>query len=262
MKKIVFLFAMVFAVGMAMAQNEAYIEQIGASGSSINVSQTGDLNKIEGPGTVIDAMGASKAAVLQVGGGNLWTSGGVIPDANPNTFDFVQDGMRNYGWVDQEGDIYHAVLDWTQDGDDNSMMLDQYSKFNSLVSTGQQLGNDNKFGGLAGATGTSASIAITDIDETIPAYQHDTHGSAHISFLQDGNRNEVGLFQDNYCCESRFKLLQDGDDNLAALFQYNPSGPGSPGKNLLNVSQTGNSYTVVCFQSNPVGNGNNFASVQ
>lgn len=264
MKKLIFLFAMVFAVSMAIGQNEAYIDQIGATGSSINVSQKGDGNLLEGPASVLDALNVSHAAVRQVGGGTGWDSGvgGEVPDSNPNVFDFAQWGNNNYGWVDQEGNIYHAVMDWTQLGNRNSMMLEQYSKFNSLASVGLQEGNDNKLGGLTGAACTSSSIVLTDINSAIPAHQSDMHGSAHLDFTQVGNRNAVGLFQDNYCCETRAVINQTGNDNEAALFQCNPSGVDAPGKNLLSVTQTGNFYDVVCFQKNNTGAGNNFASVQ
>ena len=261
MKKLTVLMAILFASAMVFAQdpysngagNNAFIEQAAEFGASINISQIGDYNLIEGPATLDDAgSNNSHAAAYQYNGGS-----------NHTFFNYDQEGFGNYGWVKQRGMNYNAEFDWTQDGDGNYMKMDQKGGVQAKTEASYQIGDGNIFAGLDNINSGSSSIALSDITDPngmeTAAYQYSTNSSGSIWVKQDGMSNKAALWQRNTGDGTWFDLTQDGDYNEFAGYQYNV---GAPGKNKMEVEQIGNSYDAVCFQKNLFGGGNNYASYQ
>lgn len=255
MKKLIFLFAIMFAGVMVFGQNEAYVKQLAPNTSEIQTSQNGDGNLIYGPASIPGGLPA---------GATVSTAAYQKATAAPSIFRFGQKGDDNIGEVWQVASKpsgYMAKMFWQQTGDRNWMRVKQISLYGPVTSNGKQVGDDNKFGGLNNAGpywGTPSGMTVNPNSYA----QQQSHGIMDISFVQIGDLNEVGLYQNNPGFGNYFDLYQNGNSNMFAGYQTKTLGASPSTWNSMKVTQLGDSYKCWNYQNNPSGGHNLFASYQ
>lgn len=203
MKKVIFLFAMVFVVTFAMAQNTAVVNQTGNSHDA-SVAQTGDLN-----GATVDQFGGNNNYIDVVSTGNR-----NVVDVDQNGTDINAANVGLYGYVHQTGNENNAKLD--QEGSKIDGKIDQINGFNTAVVTQTGTWLQLESHGLVqerayGDAGNEAYLTQTNSYQSLNASQY---GSANIlRSNQSGNKNQFSAFQDgisNYA-----EITQSGSDNFA-----------------------------------------------
>ena len=269
MKKLIFLFAMVFAVGMVMAQidttNVATTEQIG-SNNDVLVKQIGDNNEAESHqyGNQNDAFvkqegednfgiadqlngDRNELYVTQSGNSNkVFGVQGMIPGY------YAEDGITTYNMVsnDNDGTINQMgdnnLADFLQVGSNNDGLIGQNGSGNKAYAYQGWAGNWWGFGGVLANLFTNNSTA------TIEQINNNNTGAI---WQYGGNNNEANI-------------LQDGNNNTASIAQgfiyndyaYDFTYPVyNTQNNYASIDQLGNSNTAKLFQ---LGNGNLFKLTQ
>ncbi len=224
MKKLIFLFAMVFAVSMAIGQTHVdVIQQIGDSNTG-NVLQSGaeaNLGEIYSTGNVNDAY--------------IWQSnngfGGAGLEALVN-----QNGNNNHAYVDQAhwkpgeglGSAFGHDAEVDQDGNWNNADVYQFNGSPSDAYV-RQLGNGN------------------NADEVIWSDGNLGLSSAYI--WQEGNSNiaDQNLGVSGYVTNSSLSATQVGSNNQS--YQYIYSGEAFPAGDV-NTNAASNIGTVLTFGNN------------
>jgi hypothetical protein len=208
MKKLVFLFAMIFAISMAMGQvtNVAETEQDGNKNDAL-IKQIGDDNVAESH----QYGDENDARVLQTGDDNIGLADQI--NGNRNSADVIQEGNSNEGYLTQ-GMIpgYYAdygITTYNMNSNDNEGSIEQIGNFNysDLLQVGNnndgeasQKGNNNAayaYQGWAGNWwGTGGQLARLYSDNssvTIEQIQDYNFGAI---WQYGGNNNEANIFQD------------------------------------------------------------------
>jgi hypothetical protein len=267
MKKLSFIFAMVFAASFAMAQNTAtvtelgnnnagYVNQLGATNTA-TIDQIGNLNNASTSdvyasslfGKLTDTKG-----VTQVGDHNT----GTITQHNP----YVGTTMAGpIAGLNQTGDWNTAIISQThntawdqeyawakQSGDGNMSTQNQdytYAFQSHIWQQGRSLANPGD------ALTTVGNIARTD--------QEGGYGQ-NASIWQDGVRNNAYSFQGNaafgYTQSNLAETTQKGNDNKSTQYQYGSSNTAKTiqltNSNTSNLIQNGNQNEMVITQK--IGN--------
>lgn len=264
MKKLTFLFAMVFVAGFAMAQNTATVAETGNLNKS-NVDQTGSLNSavITQIGDNNDAATADKYAsslfgvltgtkgIIQNGSGNSGTiyqenqlqgfvSAGPIAGmgqyGNNNSASISQKGksawMQEYAWAKQTGD-----------GNTSIQIQNGYQYSHILQISGEQSGQQlvGNFGKTEQLQGYNLKANILQIGKRNHAYQLQTKLSAWnydnlAEATQTGNDNTSNQYQ--YGSSNTAKTIQQSNWNTTNLTQ-------SGDNNFTSVLQKTGDYNVV-----------------
>jgi len=264
MKKVIFLFAMVLAASVAIAQttaNAAETEQDGNQ-NEVLVKQIGDLNEAESH----QYGNQNDASVVQTGDENVGVADQLRGDRN--AADVTQEGDLNEGYIIQglTSDYYSGVPDAplyniaasdntgsiSQLGDGNWGDLGQYG--NNNQASLEQEGNSNNSGIYQGWDGSWWNSAFVSGSNNV----------ATVKQIGDNNFGGVWSLGDR----NTTHLDQNGSDNMARLSQgYNYPNIGTPPlpvlypvfDNIIEVTQNGNDNFVRNFQ---YGNNNILKLVQ
>ncbi len=211
MKKLVFLFAMVFAVSMAMGQNNTSSTDIDGNNNVTTVNQVG----IENSGD-ISVDGNQNDALIQQG-----NFGGGLVQSNYAEASIEQIGNKNYaevkqrqGWAGATAVSVHSI---TQEGNQNEAWLETFNGGNSGMI--YQEGNKNWAKGRQ-SVGAGNNVEIT----------------------QEGNSNWAFVNQLN-SADNSASVSQDGNDNWTSVDQ---SGGHD---NTYIENTTGNGNNVTAFQN-------------
>ena len=261
MKKLVFLFAMVLAISVAMAQttaNTAETEQDGNQ-NKVLVKQIGDLNEAESH----QYGDENKASVVQTGDENI----GIADQLNGNKNDasVLQDGNTNEGYIAQGMlEDFYGYTSSTMTAHRNNASLNQVG--NGNLGDVVQVGNDN-------------STDIDQVGDNNDAYSYqgwaygfwgETYATSHlssyssvvdISQLGNGNYGAVWQYGGN---NNEANISQDGNTNTASVAQgfiytdgaYDFTYPVYNTKdNFVSIDQLGDDNVGKVFQ---LGDGNSF----
>jgi len=259
MKKLYFLFAIVFAAGIAMAQNTSVVEQVGSTNDA-EVTQTGSTNNA----TSHQFGDSHVVGLIQNGTGNI----GITDQINGNNNDATinQDGTSNQAYLTQGMTVGYLGAGYassnvpasnnvgiiTQIGTSNEIDFVQVGDDN--VGSVTQDGNGNKGYAYQGwAYGFWGETAETS---ALSSY------SSVASVQQTGETNFGAVWQ--YGGTAKAIITQNGDDNMAQISQgfiyddanYDFTHPKYNTKdNLAWVAQDGKDNSVRLFQ---LGDNNTF----
>lgn len=250
MKKLTFLFAMVFAVSMAMAQsnestinvsgssNSADVEQVGedninllnqSSNNVFELTQTGDDNYSD---LRQAATGENTAYVNQLGDRNRLTRAGRALQGSGNLLDLNQTGDDNITRLYQDSRNQFAYID--QVGNSNEVQVNQDSKGN--IADIDQNGNGN-FTNILQDNGLSANTAVSNVSGY--GNGNETTGDKWLDIKQLGSSNWASTTITGD--ENDADIHQTGDDNYA---KYNVTGSF----NTMNATQNGFDNDVIIDQ--------------
>ena len=223
MKKLVFLFTMVFAVSMVMAQNDVDLSQTGAN-QVADISQTGSNNDADVT-QFTDNDGKQKSTVIQTGKRNTvdveqnQTGGG---DNGMNRAFIQQVGNDNYGKQYENAPGYNGGQRVTayQTGNLNDVRQSIFSGYTESFYT-EQIGHKND--AIQEATGGGHNHGhVFQWGHENWAKQEifgSNHGymSAEIKIVQDGSLNDASqLFQQGGSgTKNNGEIYQYGDENYA-----------------------------------------------
>jgi hypothetical protein len=184
MKKLIFLFAMVFAVCMAMAQHVDVISQVGDSNEGL-IQQAGAQSNY--------------AEILTDGNGN---EGFVYQ--NNNGFG----GAGLSAWVAQNGDVNHAFVDQgtTNTTFGHKATIDQDGSYNNA-----------DIWQLDGQPSVAYIRQFGDINNADQLIYSDGQGNSSAYIWQEGNSNTAlqNLGMGNYVGGSSFSATQVGNGNTS-----------------------------------------------
>jgi hypothetical protein len=267
MKKLSFIFAMVFAVTFAMAQNTAKTAQTG-NHNGANVAQSDGIN--------------NDAAVTQNGDYN----NGVITEKGTSNTGVVDQlkGNQNNGNVDQTGNLNEAYL--TQGMVENYYDA-PYNISSAMAASNNtgvivQKGGNKNYTELVQVGNVNAANISQDGSKNIAygyqgwpfgfwgetyATSHLSSSNSNISITQLQNSNEGAVWQ--YGGDKNSATIgQNGLSNVARISQgfiyndeaYNFSHPVyNVNNNTASISQVGDNNTGKLFQ---LGDGNSFSLTQ
>lgn len=226
MKKLSFLFAMVFAVSMAMGQNTSNTSEIVEEG--VNQEATVDQQGVGDNTSLVTQQNANNVAtVIQI---NPVFDGSGEDDDNLSTV--LQTGKNNTATVSQTND--HGSGDYAGPGG----VLEAY-----VEQSGD--GNDaEQIQGPANQMGTSMASIVQGGNNNL-AFQHQLKYSNQAFIDQSGNGNVAMQAQDT-------ELPEEGSANYASITQ-------SGNNNTSEQEQNGWSNDIVAVQS---GNGNTASQTQ
>jgi hypothetical protein len=249
MKKLIFLFAMVFAVSMAMAQHTSTVLETGDNNTA-TVTQGFDGGGLAMPGNISD--------VEQLGDGNdavvVQTNNGF--GGQQHNSEILQTGDDNAASVEQRNATGNAIIN--QIGSRNTANVLESGNFDVPHPAGGlspydayvlQTGDDNTVSMTIFGDGSS-SAAIQDGNNNLITQQLGQgvgekvyRSSAYANQL--GDRNEAsqvmegqGFAGDIDVAFERERIWQTGDDNFALQLQTDNALPASV--NYAEVRQTGN----------------------
>lgn len=275
MKKLIFLFTMVLAVSMAMAQTNVDLDQTG----SVAYWGTGLINNasVHQTGANIDAdfdqiSGTWNKVASTQDGTNLFltlnANAGTSSDA-----DFKQSGLNsdinitqvatsgnNYAQTWQQSGLGYIAdnndIDVVQNAETSNHLKQRQSGKNHVVNLEQNAGTYNKaetYQGQWGALETDNILVGAALgtwgplyDNLGPASQTSASNYNELYLDQNGSFNKVGLSQDGFDYNYA-NIYQDGGDNSLLIYQTNATGYNSVisnqlgGHNSATVFQ--NSYT-------------------
>src|SRR5690554_1915328 len=222
MKKLVFLFAMVFAVSMVMAQNTAVFDQSGGDGNTAFSEQIGDGNDLFIKQVIANPTGTNVAGeesdkIIQDGNNNIakveqLVTNVDLPRPQSNLSHINQEGNRNIivgaGVNAQLNEAANAIQirevqsnesNIDQDGFRNAIGLNQSPRFRNLFGRTSaslvQLGNDNELvvyqdGGFGTSNVSANSEQIGN--DNVGKVKQVGPASQTLTLKQYGNRNFVG----------------------------------------------------------------------
>jgi hypothetical protein len=228
MKKVIFLFAMIFAVSMAMAQNTINLTQTGSDNESENTQGAGNGNLAD-----IDQIGdENKVVTEQFGDNNM----GTIIQGDENNAKILQ------GKSDANGSGNTGIINQDEGHTANIEQIEYYLYSGHLpVSNKAEIRQTKQDGGTSGAW-------INQYGESNEA-RIDQTGVSRINVTLRGNSNFVGDrylyngFGEQINSYSGFftRFFLTGNDNNAGLYQV--------GATDAWVSVTGNSNTTNVLQN-------------
>ncbi len=248
MKKLIFLFAMVFAVSMAMAQHSSTVTETGNDNSAM-ITQGFDGSGAALPGNVstVDQTGnENDATVLQMNNGY----GG----QNHNS-DIDQMGDMNSASVEQQNATGDAFVEQIGDGNTADVLESGnfgmahpaagLAPYDAYVS---QTGDNNEvYMTIYGTDAASAAIQNGDdnlITQQLGQGNGDKVQNSSAYANQQGDRNEAmqvmegqGFAGDIDILFEKERIWQTGDGNYAYQLQTDDNIPG--GLNYAEVRQTG-----------------------
>jgi hypothetical protein len=265
MKKLIFLFAMVFAVSMAMAQKTTTVTQTGDNNTAnvfqnsmdgdanfIYATQSGDFNNL-----ISEQRGGNNYLSLdQSGDFNNAIMEQYTKDVAPNLNNalIVQSGDWNEATLTQKEDPLnfpdnsHNVSHATQSGDNNAYTLNQggneWSPLNENFLV--QSGNDNA--ALIDQFGYTDYSEISQLGNSNDAYLTQTAGqggagTATSYSYQEGTGNLVDILQDYDPSSQYANSHQNGIGNITNIDQQ---GNGTQtvdalqeGSDAINITQIG-----------------------
>ena len=260
MKKVIFLFAMVFAVTFAMAQNTATTTQTGDN-NNVLVEQVGsNTATVTQTATLLDPVqDGNDAEVLQVNGdGNVST---VTQTGNTNTV-WLNQGIKAGIWTGYNSNVAstNSTVTIDQSGSANIVNMEQYGNLNSATfnQTGVTNTRADVFQGWAysgwGETPVTSALSVTN--SSISVTQVNGVSDYVGAWQYGGNNDHITIIQ------------KDGDNNRAQISQgfiyddlnYNFSRPVyDVDNNNATVTQIGNSNVSKLMQ---LGDGNGFSLTQ
>lgn len=248
MKKVIFLFAMVFAVNFAMAQNSAettqpgddnvaYINQFGSDNTAA-ITQIGDKN----------GAGVSASYTHFVYG--LFT-GGITQHGDDNTATIKQKNFtENTVSAAPEAGI-------VQGGDDNTATITQTGKSEWLQEYAwvKQIGIGNT--SLQNQAYSNAHSHIyQDGDANVAETQQIGGYNQRADVWQVGNRNNAYQLQGisgSYTVDNRATITQTGDDNIATQYQNGSGNTATTTQeadwNTANLTQDGSGNSASVLQT-------------
>jgi hypothetical protein len=284
MKKLIFLFAMVFAVSMAQAQVTVDLDQSGNVAywatnliNNASIQQTGtNVNA-----TLVQVAGTYNSLTDNQNGTNLFlnyhaNAGAQNFAGDANTTGFEQSGINGHIDVTQvattlgnnantrqlSGLAYIAMnndIDVTQTaGTFNNLTQTQYGQ-NHKINLVQTAGTSNSATISQGEwtpleinnklVGASLGIWGPSYDNIGPATQISGTSSNVLNLTQTGNNNQVGLYQ-NGNDYNLANMVQTGDDNSLLIYQTNVNG-----YNSVISNQVGGNNSASVFQNAISGSG-------
>ena len=271
MKKLVFLFAMVFVVGMAMAQNTATTTQEGTSNSAAttqigalndaNVDQTGTSNFV----TVLSQGNSNTAVASQNGTQNGYASRpdlGYIKQIGSSNQAFLREGVvgvttSNYadGFIDQSGNGNYAELNISGEYHNfaehgiTQIQIGEETPGNNAVITEAYYGNDMDV--YQSGSGNDVTGEINGSYSQFFVDQIGT-GNTGLVYIEGSNNGEPSWWTKSSTLRALNLLSQTGSDNDAEINQVGDN-------NTFVVTQEG---TDNYAYSNQLGNGNAASIVQ
>ncbi|MGQ7870596.1 hypothetical protein [Sunxiuqinia sp. sy24] len=248
MKKLVFLFALVFAVSMAMGQHTDVVNQTGNN----NVSHVDQW--FDGSGTALDG---NEAYVDQIGDRNSadvdqWNNGYA---GSAHWAKIHSDGNDNTGKIYQENDKGDAII-W-QDGNTNWANIFQSGNFGTGTplnptydAFAKQVGNSNVITIDVWATNATAYAEQVGnnnhIDQDMGSGYGEKVKDSHFDARQFGDRNTAiqmmegqGFSGGVTALGNMGSIYQDGNDNTAIQKMYEDGATPAAG-NYANAYQMGN----------------------
>ncbi len=271
MKKLIFLFAMVLAVSMAVGQidttNVATTDQDGSSNEAL-VKQIGDENF----GESHQYGNTNKAKVIQTGNENIGVADQLRGDRNEAYVN--QDGSSNKGYI-QQGLTSDYYADYVPGGAEVAPAYNMYANDNDATVT--QIGGGNYSSvGQWGNNNDGFSLQQGDENTTYifqgwegtwwggPAL-YSTNSIVDVKQYQNGNETNVWQYGGN---NNKVYVTQDGMDNLVSVTQgwiytdlnYDFTAPKYNTKNNYTaIKQTGSENKAKMMQ---IGDNNLFKLTQ
>jgi hypothetical protein len=270
MKKLIFLFAMVFAASLVMAQVTSNVAETEQDGNQNNViiKQIGNENEAESH----QYGNQNGASVLQTGNENVGVADQLRGDRN--TADVKQEGNLNEGYIQQgltsdyyvdyvpsNGEVPPAYNLYANDNDADVVQIG-YENFSSVG----QWGNNN--------TGSSVQNGDNNVVYIYQGWEgtwwggpalYSTNSKVDIKQYQNGNDARVWQYGGN---NNTTNVLQDGLSNLVSVTQgwiytdlnYDFTNPVLNTKNnFVSINQTGNENKAKMMQ---LGDNNLFKLTQ
>lgn len=266
--------------GFILADNEAYVQQVGPGEDICQTFQEGEGNLITGAGLV----NGNAAAYQEAGSGN--NSLTVEQNNGSNTLDLNQ-VAGNYNWaniiqggnntadIDQAAGTYNRLevqqlgsnssvilsgISWTghnsdtiiQEGNNEIVWLSRQTLSGNNDASIRQDGGDNL------VVGTRVFNSQPEVDPDVPAEQNSSFGGSnnYLEVVQEGGANKIGLWQTAQKSSNDAFFYQYDGGNIAAVYQYCKGN----GDNFVEVIQEGGNQIVRVYQKTESG-GNNFATV-
>jgi len=223
-----FLLLLLSLYNYAAAQNEAFVQQIGdgaspTAGIGLQINQIGSNNQITGPAIVYVDDGTPMPAAYQNAGDGSGYNDLSILQIDETTHNLIK-------------------LSQTAEGD-NCAKFEQISGFANLAAVEQYAGTDNYIDiSQSNSTDQANNIRAVQLTGDLfnpvettdgSAVQKSENGSNHLEIVQQGNNNDVGLFQEA-ALDNAAVIFQFGDDNYVAAYMVNTGGDNS-----LILTQTG-----------------------
>lgn len=292
MKKLVFLFTMVFAVSMAIAQsNTSAVDQTGSNQNAL-VTQTGssntsDVDQTSPAGSVNNAtvnqtgnnniadvdqvqqnsvVGANNATLTQTGNSNIGTQTQVGTYTGYMNATMLQNGNNNVGTQIQSS--YNETATMTQLQNGNTGIQTQSGNHVSAVMTQDGLGN---YGNQLQSGGLNNSMNLTQTGNSNESYQTQSGGtwnppgghSAVITILGDDNytsqvqsgttSNHASI--DQTANSSSAEQTQTGSYNQATITQLGQWPAGAVVNETAIQTQSGDAHEAAISQITDSGHG-------
>jgi hypothetical protein len=270
MNKLIFLFAMVFAVSMAMGQNTKTMNQSGGNSNSDYSIQTGDLNVIYIKQALANPTGSNTAGtdasdhIIQNGLGNIANLSQTVALTSAAT-------QSNLAKIEQVGS-YNKLIGATSAGflnGDNTFAVQIANYYTNDLNIKQWGGNRNaiglyqnsKFENDFGTVG--ASIEQKGFRNELVVYQSTSAGGTYVtaSSEQIGDDNVARVMQTAGGGHQRLTLKQYGDDNEVVgadasgtivhggVATQNTGSAWGGRSNTMDIYQSGGKNWVGLFQS-------------
>lgn len=215
MKKLVFLFTMVLAVSMVMAQgNSSTIKQVGnddkADVTQVGFQNTAKVLQTGGNGNLLGAVKAGDPGIEL--GSDLSQAKGLVQVGSNNIASAIQKGNANK--IQQFREIRNVFNSYFQKGDNNNFAI-------------EQVGDNNVVG-----------QALYEYDAL---EQVGNWNSADL--YQKGNENKISIFYQHGLGNEAI-IHQVGDDNKINSASQKPVSPADNANNSLVILQQGNNNLI------------------
>jgi hypothetical protein len=284
MKKLSILFAMIFAVSMAMAQTSVDLDQTGggttwpatlinnASIQQVGTDVTADFDQTAGTwnylrsgqnGTNLSIRYEATAGGKNTVGGTQ--SNGFLQDGSNGDIDIQQvatNGDNHTQTWQQSGLGYTANnndIDVIQTAGTSNTLIQRQSGQNHVVNLEQTAATSNSaetYQGQWGALETDNILVGAELGTNGPLYDEDgpatqTSASSYNELFldQNGSFNKVGLSQNGYDYNYA-NIYQDGGENSLLIHQNN-----ADGFNSVMSSQMGGANSASVLQNTVAGSG-------
>jgi len=221
-------YLMLFVVSFLYADNEVYIDQVGAT-FNLDVEQLGSSNIIGGANAAVGSMTA-----LDLDGATMTLDINQIGDSNKFLGDITSDTFTGFFEFDGDSNTFNIQTD-----PDNTYGADN-GNFNVDVT-----GSSNTF---TLDVATSDLAGTLDLDWIIQGdsntFDFDIDYDSATNYVDvDGDSNTVNFDGDGYA-DAFFKLEHDGNSRT-----FNIDQQSTLASDWLQINSTGNSGTVCVIQS-------------
>ena len=221
-------YLMLFVVSFLYADNEVYIDQVGAT-FNLDVEQLGSSNIIGGANAAVGSMTA-----LDLDGATMTLDINQIGDSNKFLGDITSDTLTGFFEFDGDSNTFNIQTD-----PDNTYGADN-GNFNVDVT-----GSSNTF---TLDVATSDLAGTLDLDWIIQGdsntFDFDIDYDSATNYVDvDGDSNTVNFDGDGYA-DAFFKLEHDGNSRT-----FNIDQQSTLASDWLQINSTGNSGTVCVIQS-------------